>query len=510
MSKRKQIVHTINLLEDYLQQFTEAVFNKSEVEQIISKKYFDAVVSECKLAMQAFTILENDPKLIAALNALQPLGQQHQSQLTVKQFFIADCIQMYQQLTSFRKPHSAFALAYYFDAILNNHFADDKALSTLNTIIVQQDFLQHLEKLIEKNKLKLNHPAGELILPGMIKQMLPAAFEPLKNAYQNFVALLLHQSGIDQQHTAVQQVLQAIVKPKGDKAANVIDADDTLEKVMAELNALIGLENVKKEISDLVNLLTIQKKRTAAGLKNPDTSLHIAFLGAPGTGKTTVARLLGRIYKHLGLLDKGHLTETDREGMVAGYVGQTALKVDALITQSIEGVLFIDEAYSLANNVMGNDFGKEAIDALIKRMEDYRKDIAVIIAGYTEPMKALVESNPGLRSRFNRFFQFDHFNPEQLLQIFQSFCKKADFELDAEANEKLADTFAMLYEKRDDGFGNARVVRNLFEKCVQMQANRIVAQTNIDTTMLKTITQTDVPEPKDTLHQVYFTAEEKE
>lgn len=311
-------------------------------------------------------------------------------------------------------------------------------------------------------------------------------------------------------HPEHKTILEAILEedkkriPNTNSQVSYPPENDTLEKVLEELNELVGLEAVKKDIRELINLLEIQKKRSNEGLKNIEIALHTVFLGPPGTGKTSVARLLSRVFKHLGFLSKGQLYETDREGMIAGFVGQTATKVDKAVEESLGGVLFIDEAYALTANSLGNDYGAEAVNTMLKRMEDHRDDLAVVVAGYTEPMKLFVESNPGLRSRFNRYFAFDHFKPAELFQIFETFCKKADFVLTEDAADKLKDTFELLYSKKDEGFGNARVIRNLFEKCVQNQANRIIKLAEITPEILKTISEEDIPEPKETEEQVYF------
>ncbi|MGL4631701.1 MAG: AAA family ATPase [Leadbetterella sp.] len=278
--------------------------------------------------------------------------------------------------------------------------------------------------------------------------------------------------------------------------------NDTLEKTLVELNQLIGLKQVKKNVDDLVNYLKVQKIRKKEGLKIIDLSLHSVFYGPPGTGKTTVARLLSRIFKHLGYLSKGQLYETDREGLVAGYVGQTAIKVDKVVDDSMGGLLFIDEAYALTQGLGGNDFGSEAVNILLKRMEDQREDLVVVVAGYTEPMGEFISSNPGLRSRFNRYFHFDHFLPNELLEIFEQFCKKSDFQLSVDAREKLLMIFELLFEKKNESFGNARTVRNLFEVCTQQQANRLVKLKSHTKKVLKTLQEEDIPEPNKTLEMV--------
>lgn len=268
--------------------------------------------------------------------------------------------------------------------------------------------------------------------------------------------------------------------------------DATLEELLEELNSLTGMEQVKKEISSLVNLVRIQKAREEHGIKQSALSLHLVFFGNPGTGKTTVARLVSRFYKKLGILSKGHLVEVDRSGMVAGYVGQTALKTAEVMDKALGGVLFIDEAYALSVNRGEADFGQEAIDTLLKGMEDHRDDLVVIVAGYTEPMQDFLDSNPGLRSRFNKFIEFEDFTPAELLEIFKSQCAKNSMEPSDEACEAAGAYFGELVERHDPSFANGRTVRNFFENVLVCQANRLADEADLTKEALVEITLDDI------------------
>jgi SpoVK/Ycf46/Vps4 family AAA+-type ATPase len=454
---------------------------------IIDEKLLSFLEKECLQIKQVCTQINNDSALIQKINLLANNSNSNSYLYKSEQFFISDCINLYYKKTETEK--SRFVLAYYYDALRNNHLADAKAIKTLNKLAVSDDFKNHINKIKAENVIKSDKT----------EYFLPNFKEEFTKSYESFINFSFD----------IKPELNSLKSENNlPKNANIteIPANDTLEKAVAELNELIGLETVKKDVNELINLLNIQKKRKTEGLKNIEITLHTVFLGPPGTGKTTVARLLGRIFKHLGFLSKGQLYETDREGMIAGFVGQTATKVDKVVEESKGGVLFIDEAYALTNNSLGNDYGSEAVNILLKRMEDHRSDFAVVVAGYTEPMKLFIESNPGLRSRFNRFFHFDHFKPFELFQIFENFCKNADFIISEDAKEKLNDTFELLFEKKDDSFGNARVVRNLFEKCVQNQANRIVKLSEITPEILKTLTEDDIPEPKETEKLTNFTS----
>ena len=262
-----------------------------------------------------------------------------------------------------------------------------------------------------------------------------------------------------------------------------------------ELDDLIGLESVKKEVRSLANFVKLQKQREAKGLKTAKVSYHLVFYGSPGTGKTTVARIIGRIYKDLGVLKKGHTVETDRSGLVAKYLGQTALKTDTVVQQAIHGVLFIDEAYALVpEDGNGQDYGQEAISTLLKRMEDYRDSLVVIIAGYRNEMQRFIDSNPGLQSRFNRYIDFPDYTSGELTDIFKMYMKKNQYTLAPDAETYLKEQFDYAVAHKDRNFGNARYARNVFEKSIQAQANRLEGKANLSERELTELTVSDLQE----------------
>lgn len=271
--------------------------------------------------------------------------------------------------------------------------------------------------------------------------------------------------------------------------------NDGLEP-MEELQSLIGLSEVKDEVTALANFVKIQKEREKNGIKSVGISYHCVFTGNPGTGKTTVARILANIYKNLGIIKKGHLVETDRSGLVAEYVGQTAIKTNKIIDSAIDGVLFIDEAYSLVQGG-GNDYGQEAIATLLKRMEDDRDRLIVILAGYSEDMKQFIDSNPGLLSRFNRYIHFPDYTSDELKSIFLLNAKKNQYELTDECQKALSKLLIKAVEHKDNKFGNGRFVRNLFEKAIQKQAIRLSKQPSVSVENLSMLEEQDLPQQID-------------
>ncbi|QSB27295.1 AAA family ATPase [Flavobacterium sp. CLA17] len=473
--------------------------NSTTNEAVFTASFISDLNKETKSILETCDALNKDIAFIQKIN--EDVNPVYSKGLLFKaeHFFLSDCIDLYNKEAEKKSEKAQFVLAYYYDALRNKHFADENSINELNQLVFSEEFKSHFLKIKKDNKIiPASAQQSQYLLTEVLSQTKHIKLEEILKKYQNFIQFAFGKKFENTTAFSNSMGLKLNNSKNDNKNIDSLPDQDTLEKVLKELNELVGLAEVKKDVSELINLLEIQKKRSQQGLKNVEITLHTVFLGPPGTGKTSVARLLSRIFKHLGFLSKGQMYETDREGLVAGYVGQTATKVDNAIEESLGGVLFIDEAYALSQNAFGNDYGAEAVNTLLKRMEDHREDLAVVVAGYTEPMKNFIESNPGLRSRFNRYFHFNHFSAAELFQIFEAFCKKSDFIVAVDAKEKLMDTFELLYESKTESFGNARVVRNLFEKCVQNQANRIVKLKKISNKSLKTLTEEDIPEPKET------------
>lgn len=302
-------------------------------------------------------------------------------------------------------------------------------------------------------------------------------------------------SGTDTRNSATRHQTAGILPGDSGGARpdlNVPQEHAALRSALVSLNSLVGLSGVKHEVLSLTNLIRLQRLRAQRGIPNLGMSLHLVFTGSPGTGKTTVARLLGQIYKALGVLEKGHVVEVDRAGLVAGYMGQTALKTREAIETALDGILFIDEAYSLARDTQ-SDFGREAIDTLLKAMEDNRRRLVVVVAGYTEPMEVFLSSNPGLRSRFNRYIHFADYTLEELEEIFQTMCKHAGYIASPDAQRQLHTHLIGRLAVNSGDFGNARGVRNILELIQINHANRLASISDPTVQQLTTLEGEDIP-----------------
>ena len=353
-----------------------------------------------------------------------------------------------------------------------------------------------MDKINKKSKAELERslkPAGSYLdsltdfadLLGTIRQAEDAAKELLDETSPT--TRLKKQQ--DQNQDSAEKADSSKTKNDDNKKENISGSDisaeqtedpakeePTIEELLEKLDALVGLDNIKQSVKSLINFVKIRKLREENELPNPPVSLHMVFMGNPGTGKTTVARILSELYRAIGVLTKGQLVEVDRSGLVAGFVGQTAIKTSEAVNSALGGILFIDEAYALAPEAStGNDFGREAIETLLKLMEDHRDDLIVIVAGYSEPMERFISSNPGLESRFNRYFLFEDYTGEELDEIFNSMCTKSAYILTEEAREYAREHFCKLYDNRDLNFGNARHVRNFFENTVTVHSDRVSA-----------------------------------
>lgn len=322
------------------------------------------------------------------------------------------------------------------------------------------------------------HNKGDTI--SLLKKISEAVDNPNYQIEVKRIAQLINSSLIEfYGYSTIKSICQS--------TTDVADDTRTLQDLLDELNALVGLEKVKSKVQDLIVYQKIQKMRREQNLHSAKNTLHLAFTGNPGTGKTTVARIVGRIYKQIGLLSKGHFVEVSRTDLIAGYQGQTALKVKKVIEQAKGGVLFIDEAYSITENDHTDSYGRECLTELTKALEDYREDLVVIVAGYTEPMNQFFESNPGLKSRFNTFIEFNDYSSNELDEILVSMCKKNDYILTDEVKGKIHFYFEQQTSSKDKSFSNGRLVRNLFDDLVMNHARRVINVENPGREELSTI-----------------------
>ena len=398
----------------------------------------------------------------------------------------------------FRRDHAARLQS------LNRDHRPDKTLRLKDVITEYLDESQEkinrlhaaVEPQVKQGLDRVFAEAMRLINRLSLPSLLVSYFEFLTNEVLDAFAALDGVVGSRETRLLLYTKQQISAQTKTQNAApgnTPTDERENIDEVLRELDELVGITEVKEKVRQTANFARIQQVRRARGLKPIAASYHSVFTGNPGTGKTTVARLMGRIYKSLGVLRRGHVVECDRSGLVAEYVGQTAPRTNAIIDSALDGILFIDEAYSLIKD--HEDFGQEAIETLLKRMEDNRDRLIVIVAGYPVEMERFISANPGLRSRFTRYIEFPDYPPAELCRIFALMCRKNGLSLSPGLKEKLVHHFHLLHTKRDGHFANARLVRNCFEEVINAQATRLSTGARIDNTTLITLEAQDLVSP---------------
>ena len=455
----------------------------------ITKKYFDSVKKFGDKLVVFINKVEKNTQLMNTIYQSAALKQESYGtpEKLVKTYCILDlgkCLSISNDFSDF-KSKETFALLYVFARIFDFDIESYANIDMLYNSAYSDLYISL------KSDIEITGP--EFILsPLLITYDKDLQMEYLTNLYR-FTSIVVKADGTvtKVEEAALKKIMNLSQEEQTDKVITELK-EQTLEEVMEELDSLTGLNEVKEEIKSLINFIKIQKAREGLGLKSTSISYHIVFSGNPGTGKTTVARIVSQIYKNLGILKQGQLVETDRSGMIAEYLGQTAIKVNKEVDSALNGVLFIDEAYSLVGENQ-DDYGKEAVATLIKRMEDDRDKLIVILAGYTNEMKSFIDTNPGIKSRFNHYIDFTDYTPDELISIYEGKCKKSDYKLNDDAKKKLLELFIGAYSHRDKSFGNGRYARNIFEKTTQNQANRIASIANITKEILTTITADDIP-----------------
>lgn len=467
----------------------------------ITKDYFFAVTSEIEKIILFLDILCQDQDFFVFLKTVNGLnisiqGRTAKTEEQLRVLILTDMTKCLVELDHKVnvKEKECFGLFYFFCRTNGvDRFEYDKL-----DFIMKKNVCESVEDVIQQiiSSINMNQPVEEIFL---LSTLLKDYNTDLRDKYlvmlYRYASLTAKADGVVNEKES--EWLSKILSLSEKNVNNTTENSSTNQRSknqqkLPQLKSLIGLFSVKKEIESLTNLIKIQQEREAKGLKNSAVSYHCVFTGNPGTGKTTVARIVASIYKKLGILKKGHLVETDRSGLVAEYVGQTAVKTNKIIDSALDGVLFIDEAYSLISS-SENDYGKEAVATLLKRLEDNRDRLVVILAGYSNEMQHFIDSNPGLQSRFNRYIEFPDYSADELYQIFEKNAKDFDYTISEEAEKRLKALLINEVANKDKNFGNARFVRNLFERTIERQANRLSKESNLTDKKLAEICSVDIP-----------------
>jgi len=491
-NKKIEQIEEFQTIDKYCE-LTESVENKKDE---ISQGFFDEISKSANKLLDLYNLLKSNKKFIS-LTQKFGLFEKDKEQLA-SDLFMIDIITCYVKFNEKINLDTKSGFGLLFLLVKKNFYI---AISQRNQL---NNYKSAIEEMVEiyftKREIYIStFPNVDLFIADLLNDYQEMKSKYLILLYRFFSIVAKADGNITEDEQKWLSKLLNLSENTNEENTKITEPDFQLKTKSTqkpdfkeELNSLIGLASVKTEISTLTNFIKIQQERQSKGLKTSQPSYHCVFTGNPGTGKTNVARIVAEIYKELGILKKGHLVETDRSGLVAEYVGQTAVKTNKIIDTALDGVLFIDEAYSLISE-SGNDYGKEAIATLLKRMEDNRDRLVVILAGYTAEMQNFIDSNPGLQSRFNRYIEFPDYSAEELYQIFELNLKQFDYTIAENAIIPLQEYLAKTVVGKDKNFGNARFVRNLFEKAIERQANRLSKEVDLTNDKLSEICFVDIP-----------------